>query len=144
MLVGIQKHSGISFYTRTGECWGYTERDPAGSLDSCCSHTLRPTLDVPAAGRRSSPRRKRPVRTTHTPHCRSRTPEPGNTSTRRGAWAGGCVFSNEEPTRKSADSDLGGPQQGGAGDGGPGLFMRHQPILHQPVRTVGLHHSELV
>lgn len=40
--------------------------------------------------------------------------------------------------------DLRRGQQGDAGDGGPGLFMRHQFVLHQPVHTVGLHHTALI
>lgn len=41
-------------------------------------------------------------------------------------------------------SDLSGAQQGDTGDGGPGLFMRHQSVLHQPVHTIGLHHTTLI
>lgn len=41
-------------------------------------------------------------------------------------------------------SDLGGAQEGDAGDGGPGLLMRHQSVLQQPVHTVRLHHSSLI
>lgn len=41
-------------------------------------------------------------------------------------------------------TDLGGAQQGDAGNGGPGLLLRHQPVLLQPVDAVGLGHSSLV
>lgn len=41
-------------------------------------------------------------------------------------------------------SHLSGAQQGDGGDGGPGLFMGHQSVLHQPVHTVGLYHTTLI
>lgn len=41
-------------------------------------------------------------------------------------------------------SHLVGVQQGDGGDGSPGLFMGHQSVLHQPVHTVGLHHTALI
>lgn len=60
--------------------------------------------------------------------------------------AGGDILSvpQVDLAAKIQHHSLRGAQYGDAGDGGPGLVMRNQPVFNQPVHTVGLHHSLLI